>query len=463
MKEAPEFERLFNPSSLAVIGASSNPHKSGGLFLKGLIDSGFKGNLYPVNPNEPEIMGLKSYRSVKEIPGGIDLAILAVPARIVPHVIAECSQQQVRFAIIHSAGFSELGTEGKELEEKMLYAARQGGTRIIGPNCMGIYSPGAHINTILSREKLPNAAGPVAFVGQSGWVTENVILMGYERGLRFSKVVSIGNQSDLTIEDLLKYLADDAETRVIAFYIEGIKRGRELLELSRQISRKKPIIIWKSGSSEAGARAAASHTGSLAGNNLVVKAALGQGGVITAQDLEELIDLMAGFVCPVLPAGKKVGLLVESGGGAVAGGDAIQTHHLEIPALSAETQQELVDTLTGIIPPFNRPINPVDIVWAPAGDDGKVYLDCARIMLKEVDAVVMVCYAAFSDYFVGETRELSESTGKPIFICPGHPSTIRPGMSRLNRHGIPAFYTPERAIRTLAAMIGYSEYRKRSP
>ena len=460
MKGTQELDRLFNPSSLAMVGASTNRYKSGSWFLKGLIDSGFKGKLYPVNPRESEIMGLRSYRSVLDIPGEVDLAYVTVPARIVPQVMAECSQKGVRFAVVHSAGFSELGTEGKELEEEMLKLARQGVTRIIGPNCMGLYSPQAHINTITSLTISEDETGSVAFVGQSGWVTENVIQMGYERGLRFSKVVSIGNQSDLTIEDLLEYFASDTTTKVIAFYIEGIKHGRKFLQLAKQISKKKPIIIWKAGRTEAGVRAAASHTGSLAGNNVIVDVALVQGGIVIARNLEELIDLITGFTCPVLPAGNKVGLLVEAGGGAVAGADAAEAQGLEVLTLSAEAQKELVDTLNGIIPPFSGPRNPVDLVWPPMDNPVQLFMQCLRIMLKEIDAVVMVSYAVYDDNFTEEVKSLREEMGKPIFIVPGHPTERRNGMSLLIKNGMPTFTIPERAIKTLSAMVQYSNYRR---
>lgn len=460
MKKIKELDRLFNPSSLAMVGASNNKQKGGGLFLKALIDSGFNGKLYPVNPRESEVMGLRSYHSVLDIPGEVDLAYVTVPARTVPQVMAECGQKGIKFAVVHSAGFSELGAEGKELEEEMLKAARQNGTRIIGPNCMGLYSPRAAINTITPRGASKDEVGPVAFVGQSGWVTENVIQLGYERGLRFSKVVSIGNQSDLTIEDMLEYFASDTETRVIAFYIEGIKRGRELLRLARQTSRKKPIIIWKAGSSEVGAKAAASHTGSLAGNNVVIDAALTQGGITIARNLEELIDLMAGFASPVLPAGNRVGLLVESGGGAVAGADAAQLQGLEIPPLTAGSQRELADRLKGVIPPFSSPRNPVDLVWTPVDDKATVYLDCARIILNDnVDAIIVVAYADLNDYLATELANLRDSTGKPVLIIPGHSLEQKAGISLLTRRGIPAFTIPERAIKALSAMVRYSNYR----
>lgn len=458
MKQIQELDRIFNPSSLAVVGASKNEQRGGGFLLRGLIDNGFAGKLYPVNPRESEIMGLRSFRSILDIPGRIDLVIVAVPARIVPQVIAECSQKGVKFAIVHSAGFSELGTEGKGLEEEMLRFARQGGVRIIGPNCMGLFCPETSINTIIPYITFEKEAGPVAFVGQSGWVTENVIQMGYERGLRFSKVVSIGNQSDLTIEDLLEYFANDAKTKVIAFYMEGLKRGREFLQLARQISRTKPIIVWKSGRTEVGARAAASHTGSLAGNKAVFDAALAQGGVAMAQNLEELIDLIVGFTSPVLPRGNRVGLLMEAGGGAVAGADVAEASGLEVPTLSMEAQKELADKLRGIVPPFSRMGNPVDLVWIPLGSKIQPYLQCSRIMLKEVDAVVMISYAIFDNQAVKETVSLRNEMGKPIYVVPGHPGESREGMSLLTRNGIPSFTIPERAVKVLSAMVHYSNY-----
>ncbi len=460
MENIQEMDRLFNPASLAMVGASREAHKSGTLFLKSLLSCGFKGKLYPVNPTETEVLGLKCYPSVLDIPDEIDLAILAVPARIIPKVMAECSQKRVKFAVVHSAGFSELGPEGKALENEMLAVARQGGVRVIGPNCMGLYSPGAAINTITFRNTSMNEVGPVAFAGQSGWVTENVIEMGYERGLRFSKVVSIGNQSDLTIEDMMEYFACDPQTRVMAFYVEGIKRGREFLEKARQASKKKPVIVWKAGRSEIGARAAASHTGSLAGSGTVIDAALVQGGVIPARNLDEVIDLAAGFACPVLPQGKRVGLLVEAGGGAVAGSDAAETYGLELPVLSPESQRMLVETLKGIIPPFAGPKNPVDLVWAPAESSTRLFMECSRIMLREVDAVVMVSYSIFDEHFAQEAVRLRDETKKPILVVPGHATERREGMALLTRYGIPALTLPERAMKVLAAMVGYSEHRK---
>jgi len=457
-----QLDRLFNPSSVAIVGASKEIWKSGGRFLAVFTRGRFGGEVYAVNPTESEIMGLKSYQRVQDIPGEVDLAMIAVPARIVPQVIGDCSQKGVKFAVVHSAGFSELGGEGKELEEEMLRLARQGVTRIIGPNCMGFYCPQTGINTVTHMADSDDESGAVAFVGQSGWATENMIITGSELGLRFSKVVSIGNQSDLTIEDMLEYLADDEGTRVISFYIEGIKRGTEFLRLAKQASRKKPVIVWKSGRTEVGARAAASHTGSMAGSADVFDAALTQSGVAIARNLEELIDLTVGFTSPVLPTGDRLGLLVEAGGGGVAGSDAATALGFEMPTLSNETQEELINRLKGILPPFSRPRNPVDIVWAPATDAARVYLDCSRAILKEVDALVMINYPRYDDYFVNGLAGLRDEVNKPILVIPGHPGESREGMHRLVRTGIPSFTIPERALKVLAAMLRYSNYQRQS-
>ncbi len=454
-----DLDRLFNPTTLAVIGASADVRKTGARFLKGLIDGGYQGKICPVNPNEITILGLPVCHSVAELPADVDLAIVTVPSAAVPGIIAECSQRGVRFAVVHSAGFAELGPEGKQLEAEMLQHAGQGGTRVIGPNCMGLYAPAAHINTIV--ENLGFEPGGLAFIGQSGWVSENVIEMGYERGLRFSKVVSIGNQSDLTIEDFLQYLAQDAGTRVIGIYIEGLKRGRDFVRAARAASLRKPVVVWKAGRTQTGARAAASHTGSLAGNAAVFAAALGQTGAVPAHGLDELLDLMAAFSSPVLPAGRRVALLVEAGGGAVSGSDAAETLGLEIPTFSSRCQQELRRVLEGSLPPFAPPRNPVDLVW-PTKNAAAVVMHCARTMLTEADALVMLNYQPWDERFVASMTQLRNEAGKPVFVVPGRPALRRTGMAQLMRSGIPTFVTPEQAIRCLAAVCRYVNWRRRA-
>ena len=459
MTEKAEFERLFNPSSVAVVGASNEIFKSGARFFRGLMLSGFKGALYAVNPNEPVVFQQQSFRSVADIPGDIDLAILAVPARAIPQVMADCAKKRVHFAIVHSAGFSELGPEGKELEKEMLRQAALGGTRIIGPNCMGIYVPAARINMVAGTSDAWDAGG-VAFVGQSGWVTENTIVNGQERGLCFSKVVSIGNQSDVTIEELIEYFGEDPATEVIAFYCEGFKDGRRFVQTARRVSAKKPIVVWKGGRSSGGARAASSHTGSLAGNGAIMDDVLRQAGAVIARDLDDLMDYMVGFSSPVMPPGNRVGLLVEAGGGAVSGCDAAEQLGLATPQLSEQAQKDLVKTLTGIIPPFASPRNLVDIVWSPAKDADKLFSTCSRIILAETDAVVILNYINYDDAFAKAMAALRDETGKPIMVVPGHAIERRSGMALLTKHGIPAFTTPRNALRVLAAMLEHARRRQ---
>lgn len=455
MSGVKQLDRFFSPASIAIIGASGDHHKAGGRFVKGLLDGGYKGHIYPVNPNASDILGLENYKSVLDLPENIDLAIIAVPARSVPEVIAGCGIKKVKFAVVHSAGFSELGNEGKTLEKMMLRLAKSGGTRIIGPNCMGLYAPSAHINTIVYGAKL-NQPGGVAFIGQSGWVTENVVVLGNERGLRFSKILSIGNQSDLTIEDMLEYLGEDKDTRVIALYVEGLKRGTDFLRIVKNVARRKPVIVWKSGRSSTGSRAASSHTGSLAGDSRVFDTVALQTGIIQVQDMDELLDFMVGFSCPVRPKGNRVAILCESGGGAVSGSDTAESLGLEIPTLSEKAQKEMVARLTGIIPPFAPPRNPVDIVWGPADNPTRLFVACGRIMLSETDAIVMLDYQKFDEDMARQIAALRDETGKPILIVPGYVTFNRPGMAILTGYGVPAFNSPAKALRVLSEMTHFT-------
>ena len=455
---AQELHRLFYPSSLAVIGASKNDMKGGGYILKGLISGGFKGKLYPVNPREPELMGLKCYPSVLDIPGEIDVVILAVPADLVPRLVAECCQKNVGFVVVHSVGFSELGAAGKALENKILQVSKQYRTRIVGPNCMGLYSPAIGLNTIVPKANLDSDAGNIAFISQSGWAAENLIHVGYERGLRFSQGVSIGNQCDLTAEDCLQYFAEDANTKVIVAYIEGIKRGREFFNLAKQITMKKPLIVFKGGRTESGAKATASHTGSLAGDINVFNALVRQSGIISAQNLEEMVDLTVGFICPLLPGGSRLGVLVEAGGGAVASTDISEELGLSIPTLSLGMQKSLMKILRDRLPASSSRHNPVDLVWVPGDISSEVYVQCSRIILKEVDALLIVGYVPLNDQFAAALAEVRDELKKPIFFIPGWHTLQRQGMSVMTRTGIPTFSIPERGLRVLAAMIRYANY-----
>jgi acyl-CoA synthetase (NDP forming) len=459
-----DLKRLFQPDSIAIVGASQDELKSGGMFVSSLLKDGYKGTIYPINRKESEIMSLKSYPGVLDVPGKIDLAVIAVPARGVPQIMAECARKGVKFAVVHSVGFSELGAEGRELERRMVEAASSGEVRIVGPNCMGIFSPKGHINTITPYARVAMEPGGVAFVGQSGWASETMTRIGTERGLRFSGIVSIGNQSDLNIEDFLEYFGNDPETKLFAAYIEGIKQPRRFLKLAEEISPRKPIIVWKGGSSEFGAKAAASHTGSLAGNHAIFQALSRQKGIISAGSLEELLDLAVAFSCPYLPAGRELGLLIEAGGGAVAIGDACAREGLNISPLPEYVQKQIQEFLEGKVPPSPARGNPVDLVWVSFADATSVYGTCLEIMAQVVDSCLTICYAFIEDEsFLSRLESIRDQNKKPIIVVPGNPIDQRQGMSLATRHGIPTYIMPENAVRALAAMTRRAEYLRSLP
>jgi len=455
---------LFQPESIAVVGASQDELKSGGMFVSSLLKDGYKGVIYPINHKESEVQSLKSYPSVLNVPGKIDLAVMAIPAQGLPQAMAECAQKGVKFAVVHSVGFSELGDEGRELERQMVEAARKGGVRIVGPNCMGIFSPKGKINTIVPYARVPMEPGGVAFVGQSGWASESTTRLGSERGLRFSGIISIGNQSDLTIEDFLEYFGNDLETKVFAAYIEGIKQPRRFLKLAEEISPRKPIIVWKGGSSEMGAKAAATHTGSLAGDYALFEAACRQKGIISAKSLEELLDLAVAFSCPYLPIGREVGVLIEAGGGAVAISDACARAGLNISPLPQHIQNQLREFLLGKIPPSNARGNPVDLVWVSFADAPSVYATCLEIMAPVVDSCLTICYAFIEDeWFLSRLESIRDRNRKSIIVVPGNSIDQRQGMFLAVRRGIPTYAMPENAVRALAAMTQRAEYLKKLP
>lgn len=337
---------VFNPRTVALIGASENEFKSGGMFLSSLIECGLKSELFLVNPRGGEIRGLKAYPNVLDVSKEIDLAIIAVPAPATRKVVEDCSKKGVKFIVVHAAGFGEMGSEGKEIEEKMVQVARKGGSRIIGPNCMGIYCQKTGLHTVVPYiGGLIKESGDVALIAQSGWVCEHVMLMGYEREVRFSKVASIGNQSDLEFIHFLEYLGSDCKTNIISAYIEGVKKGRDPIDVAKKISRKKPIVIWKAGSTEAGTKAITSHTGSLAGDHKIHETAFKQAGIVTVQGAEELLDISIAFKSPHLPKGNKVGIIV----GARARGSRcrrrLRNFWPRVPNLPERTQMELRNLL----------------------------------------------------------------------------------------------------------------------
>ncbi len=448
-----DLKYLFEPRTVAIVGASKDEFKSGGMFIKRMLEDRFAGTIYPINRKESEIMGLKCYPSVSDIPGEVDMAILAIPAASINSAMEDCAFKHVKFAIVHAVGFSEMGDEGRFVEEEMVAIARKGGTRIIGPNCMGIFTSRGRINTIVPYTPLPLEPGRIGFVGQSGWVSEMFLRHGGERGLRFSGVISIGNQCDLRIEDLIKYWGDDPDTDIIAAYVEGVKDGEHFIKVAREVCRRKPVIVWKGGSSEMGARSAASHTGSLAGSYQIFQAMCRQTGIIPAYGMEDLIDLAVAFVSPVLPPGNNVGLLIEAGGGGVASSDACEKEGLEIKLFSQKLQQQLQEYLKDKVPPSNNRRNPVDLVWAPVIGGSKLFVDCMEMIMPEVDACLVISYAFLQeDWFRQRMIEIRNKYMKPIIFIPANAHDQVEGSIKAVKEGLPVYIMPENAVRCIGAM-----------
>lgn len=464
MKKDAHLEALFKPSSVAIIGASRDERKAGGRFFQSLMRNGFRGSYYAVNPQETEVMGQKAYASVMDIPGEVDLVVITIPAAAMPRVMADCARKKVKAAVIFSAGFREAGAEGRDLERKVLEAAGEGGVRIIGPNCMGVYNPGHGLNTIVAHIESPRENGHVSFIGQSGWASENFIIAGSDRGLCLGKVVSAGNQADLCVTDYLRFLGQDPETEFIGAYLEGIPNGEEFLRQAREVTLRKPVVVWKAGRTRAGARAVASHTASLAGADALWDAAFKQAGIIRASQFDELVDFAAAFGCPYLPAGRRVGLIGEAGGGGAAGSDACESAGLKVDQFSEELQQQLRDCLEGSAAPFSSVGNPVDLVSPRRVDYPRFIGRCVEIMAAAVDAFIFFTYLPLNDAaFLEAMADLRDRVRKPLFVVPGYATRQGEGMCEYVRKGVPALPTPERAARAIAALCQYAGYLERHP
>ncbi|MBI4301766.1 MAG: CoA-binding protein [Chloroflexi bacterium] len=376
---------LFHPRSIAVVGASADERPGADTWLSRLVDFPFPGPIYPVNPRAQEILGLKAYSSIKEIPDPVDYVIIIVPAPVVPQVMADCAAKGVKVVHIFSAGFREAGTaEGERLEAEVVKIARQAGIQVLGPNCMGIYCPGAGLTN--SRE-LPGDSGSVAFVSQSGGHAIEFARGGAWRGLRFSKVISYGNGCDLTAEDFLDYLADDPETQIIGAYIEGLRDGRRFMKAARHCVETKPLIILKSGFTKAGSRAALSHTGSLAGQEEVWDTFFRQSGAISVASMEEMLEVtLAFYYLPVLN-GPRVGLIGGGGGASVNAADALEKAGLQVPSLSENTLAEL----RRLLPEVGRSVrNPIDLQGGHLGPT-HIYRRALELLLADPMVDVGIC------------------------------------------------------------------------
>lgn len=457
-------DSIFHPSSVAVIGASRDPTKVGYQLLSNLV-RGFKGRIYAVNPNVNEVLGVKSYPSISEIPDAIDLAVIAVPATVVPQVLEDCGVKGVKGAIVISAGFKELGTsEGVEREKLLIKIARRYGIRVIGPNCMGVYVPKIGLNTTFlnpQRMDFPKH-GNIAFVSQSGAFGIAVLDWAAMRGIGMSKFVSIGNKCDVDDADMLEYLLGDEDTLVITMYIEGVEDGRRFIKALNEVTPHKPVVILKSGKSEEGVRAIASHTGSLAGSDLIYDTVFKQFGVIRALGMEDLFDVAIALSTQPPALGNRVAVLTVGGGSGVMATDALAELGLKVVKLS----DEAVSKLRRVLLPIASPYNPVDVTGS-ARDEHLVEAVDILIRSGEVDGILWIPYFMapgisedLTKTFAKRVKEVFKEVNKVIpIVCAvtgGRYTTAK--ASEVEEVGIPVYTSVEKAAKAMWALYRYGKW-----
>ena len=466
---------IFNPRAIAVIGASDTFGKWGHRMLDRPIKTGFPGAIYPINPNKSELLGLKAFPNVAAVPGDIDLAVITTPTPTVPGVLRECIAKGIKGAVVITAGFAETGEEGRRLQEEMLAVAQRGGIRLVGPNCMGIFSAAGRLS--LSFAEAPKSGG-IAFVSQSGTFGVSIATVAAAQGYGLSKFISIGNQADLGVADYVEYLAEDKDTRVIALYVEGFKDGESFFEVARRAVKQKPIIIYKAGRSEAAERAALSHTASVAGSSIVFDSICKQVGLLQVRESFHLFEMAQALAELPLPAGNRVAIL-GSGGQGVVGTDACAALGLELPPLDSQTAAGINALLPSHAPPAR---NPVDFAGATrtAMQEAEIieqflrleYIDGVisnvpvspqlfdrnlKIDRKSTDipARVRVAIAGGERY-----ASLPRKYNKPV-ICLRFANLDNDIMEEiLNEGGIPVYSSPEQCARAMYGLVAYGRIRR---
>ena len=453
--------RLLTPRSVAVIGASRNPDTVGHQVLRNLLTGGFAGPVYPVNPGAEHVASVKAYPTVLDVPGAVDLAVIAVPAAAVLDVVRQCAAKGITGLVVLSAGFGEVGDVAAQVELRDL--ARRNGMRLVGPNCVGVVNTAVGLDATFSPYAA--SAGRIAMQSQSGALGIAILERSARIGLGVSSFVSVGNKADVSGNDLLQYWEDDPGTDVVLLYLESFGNPHKFARIARRVSRRKPIVAVKSGRSAAGVRAASSHTAAMASPDIAVDALFRQAGVIRVDTLDELFDMALVLGSQPLPRGHRVAIVGNSGGPGILATDACASAGLEVPELSAATQA----ALRAVVDPIAAVSNPVDLV---ASATPEVYEEALRIVLADeaVDSTIVICtptFAASPPRIADVLRRRSAATDKPVLGC----FLAWPSLAPLlrGRHGdrsgtdVPAFASPEPAARALARAASYASWRARPP
>ena len=473
-----DLDGVFNPKSVAIVGISTTLARDNmaAMYLKALVQCKFNGGIYPINPKGGEFRGFKVYPNVKGVPDSVDYVISCVPAPLTPQLIRDCVAKGVKAVQFFTSGFGENGTEeGRRLEVEICDIARQGGIRLIGPNCMGVYCPKSGLSF---APDYSTESGPVAFICQSGGNAIYFIRHAAQRGVRFSKVISFGNAVDIDENDLLEYLTSDAETKIIAGYIEGLKDGRRFSKVLRRAAAAKPVIMMKGGCTEAGARAAASHTGALAGSARIWDALLRQAGVIPVYTLEELGDILVTLLYLPVPHGRSLGVIDVGGGASVVATDTYVSAGLDLPQLPQKLRQQLRSFLSTGAAGLSVN-NPVDL-------GGQYYnVSAAYSVMKAlagysgIDILVFNLHLGINPPFPSFPKEFAiaildnairarSETDKPMVVIIDQLTTVESCetvaacQQKCQEVGIPVYYSVHSAANALDRFICYHENKTRS-
>ena len=465
-------DAVFAPNAIAVIGASTTPGKVGYDIFANILMGGYKGMLYPVNPAAKSILSMRAYPTIGEIPDAVDLSIIVLPTATTLRAVEESVKKGVKAIVIVSAGFREVGKKGLEVENEIVSICREAGVRVVGPNCLGVINPlpGVSMNASFSA-RMPSP-GNISFISQSGALCSAVLDFAADRGFGFSKFISIGNKADVDEIDLLEYLHDDADTAVIMIYLEELRKGEAFVSMARQVTsgnRPTPVLVVKSGRTSAGAAAAASHTGALAGTEAVYDAIFKQSGIIRADSVNELFDFADAFAykqeSPLgkirrkLPTGKRVAIVTNAGGPGILATDMTVSADLVLARFSEET----IENLARHLPSAANIRNPVDII----GDASQErYENALWTVIKDegVDGALVILTPQSMTNALGTAEAIvrvARGTHKPIICCFMGVIDVSPGVKYLQKHGYPVYQFPENAAKAMGALYRYTGWLNR--
>ena len=454
-------DAIFNPGAVAVIGASDNPGKLGSHVMRSLIEGKYPGKIYPVNPGKDEILGIKTYPSLSQVSDTIDLAIIVLPAEQVPKIIKECQEKGIEGIVLITAGFKEIEDKrGEVLQKEITELADQSGIKVIGPNTFGIVNLHLPLNASFTPEFSLVEKGGISFVSQSGGMSHLMAFLSLQNKVGFSKIIGLGNRCNVDFAEMVEYLIQDSQTKVIAMYMEGIDHPKRLMEIAKRGIREKPILAYKVGRSSTSDKASQFHTGSLAGKHEIYEGAFKQVGILTVGSSEELLDTAKALTMCPLPNGNKVAVLSGQAGPGMAACDVCEMEGLLIPPFSTETQKRIEE----LLPPLAIRTNPVDM--GPAWYDSEAIKGIVHTVLedKNIDAIILcIMFASANRPAVGILTDLllERRPDKPILCCFSSPAGIWDDeIKRLEGSGIPNYPAPERAAKTLVNLFRFKKMRE---